>query len=93
MAAIHPAAPAVSPLSYPPTATGKRTMPVRHVRADSDANELAEKLAGQHPSLLGPAVVSNEQLARLTAKLVQHKQMVDLKQQQEHEKQVRQALM
>ncbi|KAL1495962.1 hypothetical protein AB1Y20_014603 [Prymnesium parvum] len=71
----------------------KRTMPVRNLRSDSNAKELAQKLAEQHPNLLDPSIVSAEQLERLTAKLVQHKQIRQLKKQQEHEQRVRQALL
>eukprot|EP00966_Prymnesium_polylepis_P283356 6547140-Prymnesium_polylepis.1 len=44
---------------------GKRTMPVRNVRPDSNAGDVAQRLAEQHPSLLGPNIVSSDQLERL----------------------------
>lgn len=68
-------------------------MPVRNVHGDSDAKEIAKKLAQQHPNLLGPSMVSSEQLERLADKFIQHKKMLEIKRKQEHEAQVRKALM
>ena len=50
----------------------KRTMPVRHLRGDSDPRKVAQALSAAHPSLLAPHVVSPVQLERLLAKLVKH---------------------
>jgi len=50
----------------------KRTMPVRKVQATSDPSALATQLTQTHQSLLGPDVVSHEQIVRLMTKLVQH---------------------
>ena len=36
----------------------KRTMPVRHMHADSDPNTLAQQIIDAHPTLLSPAQIA-----------------------------------
>ena len=52
----------------------KRTMPVRHLQADSDPSQLAQQIIAAHPTLLSPQQISAAQITRLMGKLVAHKQ-------------------
>ena len=54
---------------------GKRTMPIRGLRADSNPASLAQEVVRAHPSLLAPHLVSGSQIERLLKRLVEHKQV------------------
>jgi hypothetical protein len=65
--AMWAAAPAA--LASLPIPAGKRTMPVRGLRADSDAKAVAQDLAERHPTILAPTIVSQSQARNLSASM------------------------
>ncbi len=68
-------------------------MPVRRVHADADPSELVDQLAEAHPNMLGPHVVTPEQLRRLVTKLIEQKKMERLEEEQKRQQQMREELI
>ena len=55
--------------------SGKRIMPIRQLRADSDANTMARAMVQAHPNLLDPHLVSLRQVERLLRRLIEYHSM------------------